>query len=67
MVVIDRRINKAYFISSKTKAAAIIGVDRSTIERWKKKRMADKTFREVYNYFEVYFDTERVHRNTATG
>lgn len=57
MIIIDTRSNNVYSNLSKTEAGRIIGVNRDTISRWKKKRTEDGTFKEVYNSFEVYFNT----------
>lgn len=60
MVVIDSRTNKALVDVSITQASRIIGVDRTTVNRWRVRRIADKTYKEEYNFFTVYFDTAKV-------
>jgi hypothetical protein len=57
MIVIDTRCNKVYTNLSLMKAGEIIGVNKTTVLRWKKKRTEDGSHKEVYNSFEVYFDT----------
>lgn len=57
MIVIDLRTNVVHCNLSKTEVGRIIGVTRVTVWRWKRKRAADKTFKEVYNFFEIYFNT----------
>jgi len=57
MTVINTKTNFVTECASKVKAAKIIGVSRNTIARWEKLRAEDGTFKEVYNNFEVYFNT----------
>lgn len=57
MVIINKKTNHVYECVSKTRASNIIGVHRSTISRWEEIRTNDGTFLEIYNHFEVYFNT----------
>lgn len=54
MVIIDTKKNIAHECVSKSEAARIIGVDRSTIRRWE---VSSDT--QQFNHFIVYFTTVR--------
>jgi hypothetical protein len=58
MIVIDTRTNQVHCNLSKTEVGRIVGVHRSTVIRWKKNRQQDGTHKEVYNFFEIYFNTK---------
>lgn len=57
IIVIDTKSNEAHYNLSKTKAAEIVGVNRSTITFWQEKRIADQSFLEVYHHFNIHFKT----------
>ena len=57
IIVINNKTNEAHYNLSKTKAAEIVGVNRSTITFWQEKRIADQSFLESYRHFDVYFKT----------
>lgn len=54
MVVIDTKDQVAHECVSKSEAARIVGVDRSTIHRWEKAGLV-----QVYNFYTIYFNTFR--------
>lgn len=54
MIIIDTRTDKAHENLSYIKAAELIGVNERTVRRW-----ASKGIKQVYNFFEVYFDTQK--------
>ena len=55
MVVINTHTDEAFENVNKTQAAAMIGVDRSTILRWSKQKK-----KEYYNMWVIYFNTEKL-------
>jgi hypothetical protein len=57
MTIVNTKTNFVHECASKVKAAKVIGVNRNTVARWEKARKNDGTFKEVYNNFEVYFNT----------
>jgi transposase-like protein len=54
MVVINTKTNEAHFCSQ-SEAARLIGVNRSTIHRWRKQASTKPI--QQYNSFTVYFKT----------
>lgn len=57
MVIIDKKKNFVHECVSKTRAGEIIGVHRHTVAKWEKDRIQDGTYLEIYNHFEIYFNT----------
>ena len=55
MVVINTHTDEAFENVNKTQAAAMIGVDRSTILRWSKQKK-----KEYYNMWVIYFNAEKL-------
>lgn len=55
MVIINTKTNQVYINVSKTQAARLIGVDRSTVYRWSDRKIGASNI-EVYNNFTIYFE-----------
>jgi hypothetical protein len=58
MVVIRMTDDYVWCNVSKTKAAELVGVDRSTILRWMKKAEDNKSNVEEFNGYLIYFQVE---------
>jgi len=55
MVVINTHTDEVFENVNKTQAAAMIGVDRSTILRWSKQKK-----KEYYNMWVIYFNSNKL-------
>lgn len=56
MVIVNTKHNKVYVGMSDRQGALFIGINRATLSRWRKNRMADGSCKEEYNCYTIYFN-----------
>jgi len=60
MVVVDNNTFEVYSNLSKADTGRIVGVDRTTIARWKARSVSN---REIYNGYTIYFKETVIKQN----